>query len=598
MRKLSAIVLLALVVLSGQARAAGTRVGAAIQPSGTATDTEAIRLTIQVVGAQSGEITPPRLPPMKNLRIVNGPSSSSQFSWVNGEISSSASFTWMLVAEGPGPAEIPGVQVRIGSSTYRTDPIQIQITKGATGPRTAPQPGRPPDVPARAGDPDVFLRAELSTKEVWVGQPVTLTLTVFASGEIANYSLRDAPTFSNFWSEDLKVDPNTERYRATIEGRVYIAYPLQRKLLTPTVAGDLTLEPYAAQFRVQRRSSDPFADFFGGGRAEDIMRKSDALTLHVRALPEAGRPAGFAGAVGSFKIDTKLDRREAEVNQAVALTVTVEGEGLLKSVGTPRLDAPAELKVFDPEITESSAASNGKFRSKKTWEWVLVPLVPGSLEMPAPTFAYFDPQQGAYREIHGAPIQIVARRGERSEPDTLARGEVRLQRREINFIKPLRGTLSDGAARAHELAWFRVALLLPLAWVPAVIAIGRWRARSRLDRTGARAGKARSRSRRRLRTAQRRAAQLDAGAFHEEIARALVEYVADRFDRSAAGLTYELADDLLESHRVSPELRARFRSCLESCDFARYVPGSGSDPRKAEVLGEAMQLVDLLEKAL
>ena len=80
--------------------------------------------------------------------------------------------------------------------------------------------------------------------------------------------------------------------------------------------------------------------------------------------------------------------------------------------------------------------------------------------------------------------------------------------------------------------------------------------------------------------------------------RALVEFVADHFDRSPAGLTYELADELLQSHGVAPELRARFRACLERCDFARYVPGSESSPRKAEVLGEAMQLVDQLEKAL
>ena len=62
--------------------------------------------------------------------------------------------------------------------------------------------------------------------------------------------------------------------------------------------------------------------------------------------------------------------------------------------------------------------------------------------------------------------------------------------------------------------------------------------------------------------------------FHEEVARALVEYIADGFDRSAAGLTYEMADELLASRGLDPELRRRFRSCLESCDFARFVPAS------------------------
>jgi hypothetical protein len=86
-------------------------------------------------------------------------------------------------------------------------------------------------------------------------------------------------------------------------------------------------------------------------------------------------------------------------------------------------------------------------------------------------------------------------------------------------------------------------------------------------------------------------------AFHEEVARALVGYVADRFDRAAAGLTYELADELLASRGLDPALRRRFRSCLEACDFARFVPASGASERRAEVLREASELVHALERA-
>ena len=82
------------------------------------------------------------------------------------------------------------------------------------------------------------------------------------------------------------------------------------------------------------------------------------------------------------------------------------------------------------------------------------------------------------------------------------------------------------------------------------------------------------------------------------MARALVEYIADRFNRSGSGLTYDLADDLLASSRVDPEVRNRVRSTLETCDFARYVPTSAEPGRKAQVLKEASKLVDLLEKAL
>ena len=90
--------------------------------------------------------------------------------------------------------------------------------------------------------------------------------------------------------------------------------------------------------------------------------------------------------------------------------------------------------------------------------------------------------------------------------------------------------------------------------------------------------------------------QLDSAAFHEELARTLVEYVADRFNRPPAGLTYEVADELLSSRGVQPELRRRFRSCLESCDFARFVPAAGLSERRTESLDQATGLIDELER--
>jgi hypothetical protein len=76
-----------------------------------------------------------------------------------------------------------------------------------------------------------------------------------------------------------------------------------------------------------------------------------------------------------------------------------------------------------------------------------------------------------------------------------------------------------------------------------------------------------------------------------------VGYVADRFNRSATGLTYDLAEELLASRSIDPDLRRRFRSCLETCDFARFVPASGKAERRAEVLDEAVELVERLERA-
>ena len=78
----------------------------------------------------------------------------------------------------------------------------------------------------------------------------------------------------------------------------------------------------------------------------------------------------------------------------------------------------------------------------------------------------------------------------------------------------------------------------------------------------------------------------------------MVEYLADRFGRSASGLTYDLAEELLAGRGVDADLRRDVRTCLETCDFARYVESSGETARREEVHRQASELIDRLEKML
>ena len=127
----------------------------------------------------------------------------------------------------------------------------------------------------------------------------------------------------------------------------------------------------------------------------------------------------------------------------------------------------------------------------------------------------------------------------------------------------------------HRRGWFVSLVVLPWILAPLVILVGRRRARYRRDHGLARARRARARARKRLRVARKGIEQRDSGEFHESVARAVVEYLADRFGRSASGLTYDLAEELLAGRGVDADLSRDVRTCLETCDFARYVESSG-----------------------
>lgn len=569
-------------------------VRAYVVPEGQVSDTQPIQLVVRIEGSDRPSVTPPRLPGLDNLRVINGPRTSHNFSWINGQSSTVVTLTWTLMAEDSGTASIPALEIVVDGKTYPTAAIRLDVIRGATAPPATPAPGSPAPLPGREQDEaDVFLRARLSGNAVYVGQPVTLELTLLSSVGVSDLDFPQAPSLSGFWVEDVEVDPEAERTVETVGGRRYYAWPLARKILIPTRRGTFNIEPYTARVRLSRTSSDPFG-FFRSGAV--VYRKTDPLELEVQGLPVAGRPEDFSGAVGTFTLEAEVDREEAGVDDAVALRVTVSGTGSLKAAGTPHLESTPQLTVFEPRIRERTDTTAGRMRSRKSWEWIVVPLSAGEVLVPPIRFSYFDPGSGSYRELVRDDI-LLAVRGGGGEARASGGGMLRPQRRDIRFIKPPGRALRADGDRLHRRSWFRALAWLPVVLIPAWIAIGRRRARLDQDRGLARSRKAKARARKSLASTARHSEQLDTGTFHEEVSRALVQYVADRFDRSASGMTYDLADRLLASRGVDEDLRGQFRRCLETCDFARFVPASGGQERRNETLDEARRLIAALEKA-
>ena len=598
LRHANAIVLalLILAMVSGGVRAADAyEVTTFLEPRSGLTDTQPFQFVIQVSGAESPQrIVPPDFVGVDGLAVIGGPNTNNRFFWSNGRSTSSYQISFQMLAEVAGTFTIPALELKVDGEVYRTKPHAVVVGRGRDDARGV-TPGGTVAAGGEATDP-VFLEIQLGEDEVWVGQPVPLTVTLFTALRVTNVSWRSVPDFDSFWVEKIDVEPESEAFRKRIGEQIYTGYPLERRMLVPLSAGEFTIEPYVVQLAVRQAGGDAF-DLFSFGRTQTIVRKTPELGVRVKRLP-GGQPEGFSGAVGNFRLDVTIDRERAAVNDAVALRASVEGEGSLQSVDPPIFRPPAGVKVFDPKITESSQRVSGRMSSRKTWEWILVPLDPGQVELPKISFPYFDPVAERFRVAEANPIFLAVDRGDRPADPTAIRSEIQMQRRDLAYIKPLRGNLSQGHLHVHERQLFHVLFVVPLLLTPLAVILGRRRARLRRDLGLSRSRRAKTRARKGLQSARKAVGQLDAADFHERVARTLVEYVADRFNRSAAGMTYELADDLLASRNVEEDLRRRYRSCLEQCDFARFVPASSQAERRIEVLDEAGEIVDRLERTL
>lgn len=584
---------LALVAASGlgAARAAGAvEVTASIAPDAGITDTQPIELVIRIAGSDVPRVAQPRLPTLLNLRVVNGPNTASSFQSVNGRVSVVQSFRYTLLAQGAGPAEVPSIEIDVGGTVHRTEPIRFEVSRGGTGP-----PGTATGSEPSGDDVDVFLRARVSNERVWSGQGVVYQLDLLDAEGVAEIDWIDVPSFSDFWIEDDAVQTRAESYTTNVGGRPYRVWPLVRKVLVPTRAGEFTIEPYAVRVAVSAGRWDPFSDPFRS-RRKTVVRKTDPVTIRVRALPEEGRPESFSGAVGDFSLSSDVDRTTTSVDDAVTLRVTVSGAGFLKSTAAPRLGSTPQLRVFEPKISDAARVRSDGLESSKAWEWVLVPLSVGEVELPEVEFAFFDPEAGEYRTLRSQPTVLEvsgrAEGGGRAGATPLSP-----DRLDIAYVKLRFGPLREATVPLHRTLAFQVLMWAPFAVVPLVALAGRRRARLLADRGLVRSREARRRARKRLKAVERRLTTEGGARFHEEVARALVDYVADRFDRSPSGLTYDLVDTLLASRGAPEDLRGEFRRCLETCDFARYVPSSDEAGRRRELLDNARSLVDRLEAA-
>jgi hypothetical protein len=189
-------------------------------------------------------------------------------------------------------------------------------------------------------------------------------------------------------------------------------------------------------------------------------------------------------------------------------------------------------------------------------------------------FSFFDPDSGSYRQLIAEIPELTVRRGSGTGEAIASRGEIQANTKDIAFLKMRRGRLEEAKPPLHRTGVFVALLALPLLLAPAGIAYGRRRERFLRDHGFARARRAARRPRRGS-TGPRTGRRSPPTAFHEEVAGALVDYVADRANRPASGLTYDQLDDILAA-KGCPRSRGAGIGLSGDLRFRALRPGLGT----------------------
>ncbi|MFZ5432499.1 MAG: BatD family protein [Calditrichota bacterium] len=373
---------------------------------------ESVNLTLSFEGAGSGVPTP-QLPPLENLMMAGGPSRSSSTSIINGRVSSSSSFTYVLRAQKPGDAQIGETSLIFKGRKYSTKPIALKIYPAGSNTTAGNSRG--------AGAQEVFLRVYPDKTEAYVGEQINISYKIFFSVQITNPEFSQLPKATGFWIEDIPMPKELPLSDEIVNGQSYKSAVIRRSALFPTTAGDLEVEPLVISTKIQRntrrRTNDPF-DIFNdpffqmGVQMQPIEVVSPSVKIKAKPLPEYNAPTGFDGAVGQFRVRASFDRQDCKTDEAVTLTVEVEGTGNIKMLPNPIINFPPDLQSFAPEISDDIRRSQGRIQGKKIFKYVIIPRAPGIQVVSGWSYPFFDPDKGQYAVANAPELRLRVERGE------------------------------------------------------------------------------------------------------------------------------------------------------------------------------------------
>jgi len=566
-----------------------------LSPETIGLDAQAI-LEVTVSGSTQNipDLQMPALPSFE----VYSQGHSSNFSYVNGVMSSSISYRYLLLPHKAGIYPIEGISITIGGKQVVGNKVTLTVSN--SGQSTSPQLEQK-TVDAQGNTKDYFLQATVDKKNPYVNEQVTLTLKFCIAVQYYSSPELNEPATTGFWTEVLG---NTSPYFEKINNRSYRV--IERKYaLFPTQTGDLTIGRASitttVAARVQRR--DPF-DLFGDllPQGVQVTARSEPIALSVKSLPNSGKPTDFTGTVGRFQIESRPDRTEVEVNQPVTVTFKIQGTGNVKSVAEPTIPELPDFRVYRASSNESTSKSGDRLGGTKTYEEVFIPKRPGILEIPALAFSYFDPERNKYQTISTSAISITVKmpEGYVASPDVPYSGPTMTignQAQDIRYIKDQLGDLR----RSGQLMLLSPAYLL-VNGLPVIALVGLIVARKRREKLEGNVGLARARgagrkARKRLSRARSLAGLSTYGEFYSELSLVVMAYVADKLNVSPHGMTGDQLADLLRSKQVPDSLIEEAVGFLRQCDFARFAPATPAPDDLAKALATAEQVMIKMEEA-
>ena len=402
---------------------------------------------IQFVIENAKKIGNVQPPDFIDFTIVQGPSQSTGMSIVNGVMSQYKGISYVLQPKKSGSLMIKSATATVDGQLMHTEPLQITVhtqpaQQGTKSPALNPLPdpnwptAQPPvdmDEVVKPGESvdekikkNFFIKVDVSKTDCYLGEPIVATYKLYARLRSDSRVTRH-PSLNGFSVYDM-IDPSDDRVSVEkINGKNFSVHIIRKTQLIPLQAGDITLDPVELDNNIYFIKADPGTarssgqglgglldrifepEASGTPFTQHVVLSSKPVTVHVRPLPEEGKPSDFNGAVGKYSILASLDSKEVDTGDAALLTVVVKGSGNLPVINAPQIEWPEHMESYDVNSKENFDKTIAPLAGSKTYTYSFICTKPGQYTLPPVKISFFDPASRVYKTMTSEPLRFEAK---------------------------------------------------------------------------------------------------------------------------------------------------------------------------------------------
>lgn len=439
-------ILLLLFLFAGYCTNAQVKFSATITPAEIGKDEYAQLKLIVENAAEVQQIVPPRL---KNFIIVSGPNQESGMTMVNGVVKKFIALNFVIKPKNAGVFIIPAAYAKADAGDYKSNSVKLKVSERSTGntggaafnspfasidPFAAPErrPNYSDYVLNKGENPiekikrNMLVRVEVDKKTSFVGEPIVATYKLYTRLK-SESNMTKNPSFNGFSVLDLQLPGDMSSAIEKYEGKEYNVYVIRKVQLYPLLAGNLELGVAEIENNINFikaeyiNQNNPLEEIFKeltntaippeGIEKQKVILQSKPLTILVKPLPDAGKPANFKGAVGNFSIESRVEKNSFSTDDAGNMAIVISGEGNMQMITAPVIDWPAGLEGFDSKTTDDLFKGTVPVSGTKFIEYPFIVAKPGNYTLPVVSFSFFDIRDGKYKTITSKPLEITVTKG-------------------------------------------------------------------------------------------------------------------------------------------------------------------------------------------